>query len=318
MYQLGYSYKILLHFIAEFINKDRKHVMIQGSIVAVVTPMHPDESLDMDTLRKLLDWHIAEGTDAILIVGTTGESATVSMEEHCELVKVAVEHVNKRVPVVAGTGGNSTTEALELTEFAKKVGADASLQVVPYYNRPTQEGMYLHFRRIAETVDIPIMLYNVPGRTVADISNETVLRLAQLPGVFGLKDATGNLARGVDLMRHAPVGFHLYSGDDATAMALMFCGAKGNVSVVANVAPKEMHLLCAAAIRGDIAVAREINDRLFSLHTQLFVEPNPVPVKWLLHELGRIPAGIRLPLAPLGGAYHDIVRSAWKESQVNS
>ena len=292
--------------------------MIQGSIVAVVTPMYPDESFDLESLRKLLDWHIAEGTDAILIVGTTGESSTVSMEEHCKLVKVAVEHVNRRVPVIAGTGGNSTAEALELTKFAKEVGADASLQVVPYYNRPTQEGMYLHFRKVAETVDIPVMLYNVPGRTVADMSNETVLRLAQLPNIFGLKDATGNLARGVDLMRHAPAGFSLYSGDDATAMALMFCGAKGNVSVVANVAPRDMHLMCAAAIRGDIALARKINDRLFSLHTQLFVEPNPVPVKWLLHELGRIPAGIRLPLAPLGEAYHAVVREAWQSSQVNS
>jgi 4-hydroxy-tetrahydrodipicolinate synthase len=204
-----------------------------------------------------------------------------------------------------------------LTEYAKKAGADASLQVVPYYNRPTQQGMYLHFRKVAETIDMPIILYNVPGRTVADISNETILRLAQLPNVIGLKDATGNLVRGVDLIRHAPPGFNVYSGDDATAMALMLCGGKGNVSVVANVAPKEMHLLCAAAISGDIATAREINDRLFSLHMHLFIEPNPVPVKWLMHDLGWIPSGVRLPLASLGKDHHDIVRSAWKEAKIN-
>ena len=290
--------------------------MIQGSIVAVVTPMHPDGNLDLDCLRRLIDWHVAEGTDAIVIVGTTGESPTVSFEEHCELVKVAVEHANKRVPVIAGTGGNSTAEAIELTEYAKKVGADASLQVVPYYNRPTQEGMYQHFRRIAEVIDLPVILYNVPGRTVADMSNETILRLAKVPGVIGVKDATGNIARGLDLLRQAPEGFSVYSGDDATAMALMLCGGKGNISVVANIAPKDMHLMCAAAISGDIVTARKINDRLFPLHTQLFVEPNPVPVKWLMSEQGLIPSGIRLPLVPLGAACHDVVRRAWQESGV--
>jgi 4-hydroxy-tetrahydrodipicolinate synthase len=291
--------------------------MIQGSIVAIVTPMYPDGNLDLDTLRKLIDWHVAEGTDGIVIVGTTGESSTVSFDEHCELLKTAVEHVNKRVPVIAGTGSNSTVEAIELTEYAKKIGADASLQVVPYYNRPTQEGMYRHFRKIAETIDLPVILYNVPGRTVADISNETILRLAQLPGVIGLKDATGNIARGIDLIRRSPANFSLYSGDDITAMALMLCGGKGNISVVANVAPKDMHLMCAAAIRGDIAAARKINDRLYPLHEQLFAEPNPVPVKWLMHELGLIPSGIRLPLAPLGEVCHDIVRRAWREAQVS-
>lgn len=290
--------------------------MIQGSIVAIVTPMHPDGSLDLDCLRRLIDWHVAEGTDAIVIVGTTGESPTVSFEEHCELVKVAVEHTNKRVPVIAGTGGNSTVEAIKLTEYAKSVGADASLQVVPYYNRPTQEGMYQHFRRIAETVDLPVILYNVPGRTVADMSNETILRLAKVPGVIGVKDATGNLARGVDLLRQAPENFSVYSGDDATAMALMLCGGKGNISVVANVAPREMHLMCAAALKGDIATARRINDQLFPLHTQLFVEPNPVPLKWLMNELELTPSGIRLPLASLGAACHDAVRRAWQESGV--
>ncbi len=293
------------------------NTMIQGSIVAVVTPMHPDGSLDLGCLRKLIDWHIAEGTDAIVIVGTTGESPTVSFEEHCELVKVAVEQANKRVPVIAGTGGNSTTEAIELTEYAKKVGADASLQVVPYYNRPTQEGMYQHFRKIAEAVDLPVILYNVPGRTVADMSNDTILRLAQVPGITGVKDATGNIARGLDLLRQAPSDFSVYSGDDATAMALMLCGGKGNISVVANVAPKDMHLMCAAALKGDIAAARKINERLFPLHTHLFAEPNPVPLKWLMNELGMIPSGIRLPLAPLGTAFHDTVRRAWKESGVS-
>ncbi|MDL2283966.1 4-hydroxy-tetrahydrodipicolinate synthase [Oxalobacter sp. OttesenSCG-928-P03] len=291
--------------------------MIQGSIVAIVTPMHPDGNLDLDCLRKLIDWHVAEGTDAIVIVGTTGESATVSFDEHCELVKVAVEHTRKRVPVIAGTGGNSTAEAIELTEYARKAGADASLQVVPYYNRPTQEGMYQHFRSIAEAVDLPVILYNVPGRTVADMSNETILRLAQLPGVIGVKDATGNLARGIDLLRQAPAGFSVYSGDDATAMALMLCGGKGNISVVANVAPRDMHLMCAAALKGDIAAARRINDRVFPLHVQLFAEPNPVPVKWLMHDLGLIPSGIRLPLVPLGAAFHDVVRRAWQESGVS-
>lgn len=290
--------------------------MIQGSIVAIVTPMHPDGGLDLDTLRRLIDWHVAEGTDALVIVGTTGESPTVSFEEHCRLVEVAVEQAKGRIPVIAGTGGNSTTEAIELTEHAKKAGADASLQVVPYYNRPTQEGMYRHFRKIAETVDLPVILYNVPGRTVADMSNDTILRLAQVPGIAGVKDATGNIARGIGLLRQAPAGFCVYSGDDATAMALMLCGAKGNISVVANVAPKDMHLMCAAAIKGEAAAARQINDRLFPLYTQLFVEPNPVPVKWLMQELGMIKPGIRLPLAPLGAAWHDAVRRAWQESDV--
>lgn len=290
--------------------------MIQGSIVAIVTPMHPDGSLDLDGLRRLIDWHVAEGTDALVIVGTTGESPTVSFAEHCKLVEVAVEHANGRIPVIAGTGGNSTTEAIELTEHAKRAGADASLQVVPYYNRPTQEGMYRHFRKIAEAVDLPVILYNVPGRTVADMSNETILKLAQVPGIAGVKDATGNIARGIGLLRQAPAGFSVYSGDDATAMALMLCGAKGNISVVANVAPKDMHLMCAAALKGDIAAARRINDRLFPLCTQLFVEPNPVPVKWLMQDLGMIMPGIRLPLAPLGEACHEAVRRAWQESGV--
>ncbi|UWE14876.1 4-hydroxy-tetrahydrodipicolinate synthase [Herbaspirillum huttiense] len=290
--------------------------MIKGSIVAIVTPMHPDGSLDYDGLRKLIDWHIAEGTDSIVIVGTTGESPTVSMEEHCELIKVAVEHTAKRIPIIAGTGGNSTSEAIELTAFAKKVGADASLQVVPYYNRPTQEGMYLHFKTIAEAVDLPVILYNVPGRTVADMSNETILRLAQVKGIVGVKDATGNIGRGTDLIRLAPRDFAVYSGDDATAIALMLYGGAGNISVTANVAPRDMHELCVAAMSGNIAGAVELNNKLLPLHNKLFVEPNPVPVKWAMQEMGLIPSGMRLPLAPLGESFHDTVRAALRESGV--
>lgn len=290
--------------------------MIQGSIVAIVTPMHADGSLDLPGLRKLIDWHIAEGTDGIVIVGTTGESPTVSVEEHCELIKIAVEHAGKRIPVIAGTGGNSTTEAIELTQYAKNVGADASLLVVPYYNRPTQEGMYQHFKKIAEAVDLPAILYNVPGRTVADMANETILRLAQVPGIIGVKDATGNIARGSDLIRLAPKSFAVYSGDDATAMALMFCGAKGNISVTANIAPRGMHELCAASMSGKVAEAVAINNKLLPLHNKLFVEPNPVPVKWAMTEMGLIPSGIRLPLVPLGESYHETVRAALRESGV--
>jgi 4-hydroxy-tetrahydrodipicolinate synthase len=290
--------------------------MIQGSIVAIVTPMHADGSLDLPGLRKLIDWHIAEGTDGIVIVGTTGESPTVSVEEHCELIKIAVEHAGKRIPVIAGTGGNSTTEAIELTRYAKSVGADASLLVVPYYNRPTQEGMYQHFKKIAEAVDLPAILYNVPGRTVADMSNDTILRLAQVPGIIGVKDATGNIGRGSDLIRLAPKSFSVFSGDDATAMALMFCGAKGNISVTANIVPRGMHDLCAAAMSGKVAEAVAINNKLLPLHNKLFVEPNPVPVKWAMAEMGLMEAGIRLPLVPLGTDFHETVRAALRESGV--
>ncbi len=290
--------------------------MIQGSIVAIVTPMHADGSLDLPGLRKLIDWHIAEGTDGIVIVGTTGESPTVSVDEHCELIRVAVDHTAKRIPIIAGTGGNSTSEAIELTQFAKDVGADASLLVVPYYNRPTQEGMYQHFKKIVEAVDLPAILYNVPGRTVADMSNETILRLAQIPGVIGVKDATGNIARGADLMRLKPAEFAVYSGDDATAMALMLCGAKGNISVTANIAPRGMHELCDAAMNQRVAEAIAINNKLFPLHNKLFVEPNPVPLKWAMAEIGLIPSGMRLPIVPLAAEYHDIVRAAMRESGV--
>ena len=291
--------------------------MIKGSIVAIVTPMHDDGSLDLPCLKSLIDWHVAEGTDGIVIVGTTGESPTVSVDEHCELIKVCIEHVAGRIPVIAGTGGNSTEEAIELTHYAKRVGANASLQVVPYYNRPTQEGMYQHFRKIAEAVDLPVILYNVPGRTVADMSNDTIVRLASVPGIVGVKDATGNLARGTELLRAVPKSFAVYSGDDATAMALMFCGGQGNISVTANVAPKAMHELCVAAMAGKIAEAVAINDRLIPLHNRLFVEPNPVPVKWALAQMGRIPSGIRLPLVPLGSGHHETVRAALREAGIH-
>jgi 4-hydroxy-tetrahydrodipicolinate synthase len=296
--------------------------MIKGSIVAIVTPMFEDGSLDKDSLRKLIDWHIAEGTNAICIVGTTGESATVSPEEHCELIKLAVEHVAGRIPVIAGSGGNSTSEAIALTRHAKEVGANASLQVVPYYNRPSQEGMYRHFKAIAEAVDLPIILYNVPGRTVADMHNETVLRLAPIDNIIGIKDATGNLARGIELLRDldrafaGDQSFGVLSGDDASALALMLCGGAGNISVTANVAPRAMREMCDAAMSGQIARAIEINNRVLSLHSKLFVEPNPVPVKWALAEMGKMPAGLRLPLAPLSAQYHDTVRAALRESGV--
>lgn len=289
---------------------------IQGSLVAIVTPMHADGSLDLPCLRKLIDWHIAEGTDGIVIVGTTGESPTVTVEEHCELIRVAVEHTNKRIPIIAGSGGNSTAEAIALTKFAKEIGADASLQVVPYYNRPTQEGMYQHFKKIAESVDIPVILYNVPGRTVADMSNETILRLADVHGIVGVKEASGNIARDMDLIRLAPSSFAVYSGDDATAMALMFCGGKGNISVTANIAPRAMHELCVAAMSGDTKAAIAINNRLIPLHNKLFIEPNPLPVKWAMQEMGLIPSGLRLPLVPMSVQYHDVVRAALRESGV--
>ncbi|NVD98450.1 4-hydroxy-tetrahydrodipicolinate synthase [Massilia sp. BJB1822] len=290
--------------------------MIKGSIVAIVTPMHADGSLDYPGLRQLIDWHIAEGTDGIVIVGTTGESATVNVEEHCALIKAAVDHAAKRVPIIAGTGGNSTAEAIELTRYAKDAGADAALLVVPYYNRPTQEGMYQHFRAVAEAVELPIILYNVPGRTVADMSNETILRLTSIPNIIGVKDATGNIGRGLDLLRLAPKEFAVYSGDDPTAMALMLAGGKGNISVTANVAPRIMAEMCKAAMEGDIARAIELNNKVFPLHQKLFVEPNPVPVKWALAEMGKIPSGIRLPLVPLAPEFHGAVRAALAEAGI--
>ncbi|MDE1545132.1 4-hydroxy-tetrahydrodipicolinate synthase [Dechloromonas agitata] len=288
--------------------------MITGSIVAIVTPMQEDGSLDLNSFRKLLDWHVQEGTDAVVVVGTTGESPTVNVEEHCELIKVAVEHVAGRIPVIAGTGGNSTAEAIELTEFAKKAGADMSLSVVPYYNRPTQEGMYRHFKAIAEAVELPILLYNVPGRTVADMSNDTILRLAQVPGIVGVKDATGNLDRACDLIARAPKDFGLYTGDDMTAVATIALGFHGDISVTANVAPRLMHEMCVAARHGDMAKAREIHFKLVGLHRDLFCEANPIPVKWAVHQLGLTPNGIRLPLTTLSEASQPRVLAALRQA----
>jgi 4-hydroxy-tetrahydrodipicolinate synthase len=288
--------------------------MLTGSLVAIVTPMQADGSLDIPCFQALLDWHIAEGTDGIVVVGTTGESPTVDVDEHCLLIRTAVEHCRGRVPVIAGTGGNSTAEAIELTRYAKEVGADYSLSVVPYYNKPSQEGLYRHFKAIAEAVDIPTILYNVPGRTVADMANDTVLRLVQVPGIVGIKDATGNLERGSDLLRRKPKGFLVYSGDDGTALAYMLLGAHGDISVTANVAPRLMHDMCAAAVAGQREQAIALNNRLLPLHQKLFVEANPIPVKWALSRMGRIPEGIRLPLTPLASAFHDTLTQALREA----
>ncbi len=291
--------------------------MITGSLVAIVTPMHEDGRLDMARFRELIDWHVAEGTDGIVVVGTTGESPTVDFDEHKELIRVAVDHAKGRIPVIAGTGGNSTAEAVELTESAKKAGATACLSVVPYYNKPTQEGLYRHFRKVAETADLPMIMYNVPGRTVADLANDTVMRLAQVPGIIGIKDATANIERGTDLIKRAPRNFALYSGDDATALALILLGGHGTISVTANVAPRLMHEMCAAALVGDVKKAREINLRLLALHQKLFVEANPIPVKWALAQMGRIEAGLRLPMTPLAERCHDAVRAALAEAGIN-
>ncbi|MGE5712982.1 MAG: 4-hydroxy-tetrahydrodipicolinate synthase [Betaproteobacteria bacterium] len=287
--------------------------MIKGSIVAIVSPMHDDGSLDFDAYRRLIDWHVAEGTNAIVAVGTTGESPTVDQQEHGELIRVAVEAVRGRVPVIAGTGGNSTSEAIELTRHAKAVGADATLQVVPYYNKPTQEGLYRHFRTIAETVDLPMILYNVPGRTVADLANDTTMRLSEVPGIVGLKDTTGDAARAADLLRRLPPSFALYSGNDDSALALMLLGGHGVISVTANVAPKLMSEMCRAALSSDLARARQLNAQLWPLHQKLFVEPNPIPAKWALAKMGRIEGGIRLPLTPLSVPAEHIVLAALKE-----
>ena len=290
--------------------------MITGSLVAIVTPMHEDGRLDLARFRQLIDWHVSEGTDGIVVVGTTGESPTVDFDEHKELIRLAVQHSRGRIPIIAGTGGNSTAEAIELTESAKKNGATACLSVVPYYNKPTQEGLYRHFRKIAESVDLPMILYNVPGRTVADLQTDTVLRLAEVPGIIGIKEATANIERNTDLIRRAPRNFAIYSGDDATCLALILMGGHGVISVTANVAPKAMHQMCAAALVGDVKKARELNFRLFPLHQKLFVEANPIPVKWAMAEMGLIEGGMRLPLSPLAEKFHQTVREALHEAGV--
>lgn len=292
---------------------------IVGSIVALVTPMFEDGSVDYPSLRKLVDWHINEGTDCLGVVGTTGESPTVNVSEHCEIIRVAVEQAHKHqrhVPVMAGCGANSTSEAIELARFAKKVGADCQLQVVPYYNKPTQEGQYRHFKAIAEAVDLPTVLYNVPGRSVADMAHDTVMRLTQVPGIVGIKEATGNIERAQWLIKEVPDHFAVYSGDDPTAVALMLCGGKGNVSVTANVAPRLMHELCMAAISGDTKAAMAIQMKLLPLHRQLFVEPNPIPVKWAMSRMGLCGPTLRLPLTELSTACQPAVESALKSVEL--
>jgi len=291
--------------------------MIRGSIPAIVTPMQEDGSLDLPALRRLLDWHIAEGSDAVVVVGTTGESPTVDMDEHCLLIRETVAHVAGRIPVVAGTGANSTSEAVELAQCAKAAGASAHLSVVPYYNKPTQEGLYQHFKAIAEEVDLPLILYNVPGRTVADLSNDTTLRLAQVPGIVGIKDATGNLERGIDLIQRAPPGFAIYSGDDATGLLLVLMGGQGVITVTGNVAPRLMHEMVAAGLAGDVKSGREINARLMGLHKQLFCEANPIPVKWACARMGLIKDTLRLPLTMLSPDCHERVRGAMRAAGIN-
>ena len=287
---------------------------IVGSIVALVTPMQEDGSVDFPQLRRLIDWHIAEGTDCIGVVGTTGESPTVSVDEHCEIIRVAVAHAAGRVPIMAGAGANNTREAIALSRFSKEVGADCTLQVVPYYNKPSQEGIYQHFKAIAEAVDLPVVLYNVPGRTVADMLPETALRLATVPGIVGVKEASGNIERAAQLIKHAPAGFRVYSGDDGSAVALMLLGGHGNVSVTANVAPRLMHELCMAAMAGDVKRARDLHFQLLSLHKQLFCEPSPAPTKWAMARLGLCRTDVRLPITPLTTAGQGLVDAALRDA----
>ncbi len=290
--------------------------MFRGSLVALVTPMFEDGGLDLASLNALVDYHVAEGSNGLVIVGTTGESPTVSFDEHCLLIQSVVKHAKGRIPVIAGTGANSTSEAIALTECAKKNGADACLLVTPYYNKPTQEGLYLHFSAIAEAVDIPQILYNVPSRTACDLANDTTLRLADVPNIIGIKDATGNLERSSDLIHRAPKGFAVYDGNDATAMALMLSGGHGVISVTANVAPRLMRQMCDLAIAGDAQKARAINNQLLPLHQKLFVESNPIPVKWVLGKMGLIPSGIRLPLTPLSAGFHEPLTQAMRHAKL--
>ena len=287
---------------------------LTGSIVALVTPMNPDGAVDYKTLRKLIDWHINQGTDCIGVVGTTGESPTVSVDEHREIIRVVVEQSNKRVPIMAGCGANSTREAIELAEFAAQVGADCQLQVVPYYNKPTQEGQFQHFKAIAQAVDLPMVLYNVPGRTVADLQHDTVMRLAQVPGIVGIKEASGNIERAQWLIRETPAHFAVYSGDDPTAVALMLCGGQGNVSVSANIAPRLMHELCVAAMKGDVKAAMDIQFKLLPIHKNLFIEANPIPVKWAMARMGLCGPTLRLPMTPMAAQFEATLEAALKAS----
>jgi 4-hydroxy-tetrahydrodipicolinate synthase len=289
---------------------------IVGSIVALITPMHEDGRIDHAALRRLIDWHIAQGTDCIGVVGTTGESPTVDFDEHRELIRIAVEQAAGRVPIMAGAGGNSTREAIQLSKYAKQVGADCTLQVVPYYNKPSQEGMFQHFKAIAEAVDIPVVLYNVPGRTAADLQHETVLRLAELPNIVAIKEASANIERAAWLIKYAPRGFSIYSGDDNTAVALMLLGGQGNVSVTANLAPKLMHELCVAAIAGEARRATELHMRLLAVHRQLFCEPSPAPIKWAMSRLGLCGPAVRSPILPLSAAGQVSVEKALREAEL--
>ena len=288
---------------------------IQGSIPALITPMLADGQVDYATLRKLIDWHVAEGTDGLVIVGTSGESPTVTVDEHREILRVSVEQAAKRIPIIAGCGANATAEAISLAKYAESIGADAQLQVVPYYNKPTQEGLFQHFKAIAEaTPKLPVILYNVPGRTVADLQHDTVLRLAQVPGIIGIKEATSNIERAQWLIRDVPKAFSVFSGDDATAVALMFCGGAGNISVTANVAPRLMHELCMAAIRGDVKEAMRIQFLLLPVHKNLFVEANPIPVKWAMNRMGLSGPTLRLPMTELTESQRPMVETALKAS----
>tara|TARA_Y100001936_G_C16085017_1_gene681011 strand:+ start:1217 stop:2095 length:879 start_codon:yes stop_codon:yes gene_type:complete len=284
--------------------------MLKGSFVAIVTPMKEDGSLDLEDFQALIDFHVEQGTDGIVVVGTTGESPTVNFTEHHLLISTAVNHAKGRIPIIAGTGANSTKEAIDLSLYAKDAGANASLSVVPYYNKPTQEGLYQHYKNIAEAVDIPQILYNVPGRTVADLSNDTVLRLAQIPNIIGIKDATGDMGRGFDLLNRVPKDFAVYSGDDASSLALLLQGGHGTISVTANVAPRLVHEMCTAVFEEKITTARFINSKLLKLHFNLFVEANPIPVKWAVMQMGMIKAGLRLPLTNLSSQHHKRLRDA--------
>ena len=294
--------------------------MFKGSLVAIVTPMQDDGSLDLPALKRLIDWHVAEGTDGIVIVGTTGESPTVNHDEHCTLIKTTVAHAAKRIPVIAGTGANSTAEAIELMQYAKSAGADGCLSVVPYYNRPTQEGLYRHFKAQAEAVDLPMLMYNVPGRTVADMSNDTVLRAAQVPGIVGLKDATDNIERAShlirDLARAGKTDFSLLSGCDGTALAFTLMGGHGTISVTANAAPKLMHQMIAAALKGELTAARSINDKLLPLHQRLFVEANPIPVKWVVARMGLAGGTLRLPMTALSAQHVAALEDAMQQAGI--
>lgn len=287
---------------------------IVGSIVALVTPMHEDGRIDFDSLRQLIDWHVEQGTDCIGVVGTTGESPTIPVEEHCEIIRVSVEQAAGRVPVMAGCGANSTAEAINLAKYARKVGADCQLQVVPYYNKPTQQGMYLHFKAIAEeTGDLPVVLYNVPGRTVADMQADTVLKLAQIKGIVGVKEASGNMARASEIIKDKPKEFSVYSGDDATALNLILLGGQGNISVTANILPKMMHDMCLAALQGQLETAKALHYEMFNLSQVLFVEANPIPVKWALAQMGKIKSGMRLPLTPLEASKQGVLKQGLEE-----